>query len=186
MKTKSKALVTALRVLASALLGIPVLLLCSCAGTPTRHYSLPPKGTPQPADQAIFRTAQGLVGKPYVKIDGHYFSMGPDLGQTLHYVFLQPFTEPPKRSLEVRLLPGPHTVEVAVAYNGCWSLPFNAGRTINFEADPGKSYELQVKLIRFKDQNATGNIEWGTKIIELDTHREFEPAPASIGEQAKF
>jgi hypothetical protein len=129
---------------------------------------------------------QDLAFKPYVKIDGHYFSMGPDLGQTLNYVFLHPFTDPPKRSLEVRLLPGAHTVEVAVAYNGCWSLPFNAGRTINFEAGAGKSYELQVKLIRFKDQNATGNIEWGTKIIELETHREFEPGSASIEQQAKL
>jgi hypothetical protein len=47
------------------------------------------------------------------------------------------------RSLEVRLLPGSHKIDVAIAYNGSWSLPFRKGRNISFEAVPGKSYELQ-------------------------------------------
>ena len=185
MQTKAKAPNNALRLVARAMLGIPVLLLCSCAGTPVRHYTLAPQGTPRPTEEATFRASQSLVGKPYVKVDGHYFSVGPDLGQTLHYVFLRPFTDPPRRSLELRLLPGPHTVEVAVAYNGSWSLPFNAGRTITFEATAGKSYELQVSLIRFEDQSAAGHIEWGTKVVESETHKEFEPDSASPGQQAK-
>ncbi len=89
------------------------------------------------------------------------------------------------RSLEVRLLPGHHRVEVAIAYMRSWSLPFSKGRTINFEAVAGKSYQLQFKIIKFNDLRATGNIDWGTKVIEVDTGKEFVPDPDAPVQQAK-
>jgi len=96
--------------------------------------------------------------------------------------FLHPFAEPQMRSLEVRLSPGPHKAEVAIAYMGSWSLPFSKGRTINFEAVAGKNYELELNIIRFNDYLATGNIEWGTKVVEVETRKEFISDPASSGQ----
>lgn len=83
------------------------------------------------------------------------------------------------RSLEVRLLPGSHKIDVAIAYNGSWSLPFSKSRSISFEAQAGKTYQLKFYVIRFKDQCATGNIEWGTKVVEVETGKEFTSVPAS-------
>ncbi len=173
----------ALRVVARAWFGIPVLLMCSCAGTAVKHYTLVPPGAPQPAGEAIFRASEQPAIKPFVRIDGHCFSVGSELAEAVHEGFLCPFSEQRMRSLEVRLSPGPHKVEVAIAYLGSWSLPFREARTIDFEAQAGKSYALQVSILRFKDLRATGNIEWGTKVIELETRREFEPRPDSPGWQ---
>ena len=89
------------------------------------------------------------------------------------------------RSLQVRLLPGHHKVNVAIAYMGSWSLPFSKGRTIDFDAMGGKTYRLQFKVIQFNDLRATGNIEWGTKVIEVETNKEFEPGPDSPAQQAR-
>lgn len=176
---KAKARNETLRLVARALFGIPVLLMCSCAGTPVKHYNLALQGAPRPAEEAIFLASEKPVIKPYVKIDGHRFSVGSELEGTVVDGVLHPFTEPRMRSLEVRLLPGTHKVDVAIAYMGSWSLPFSKGRSISFEANAGKSYELQLKIIRFNDYQATGNIEWGTKVIESETRKEFGPDPDS-------
>jgi hypothetical protein len=120
--------------------------------------------------------------KPFVKIDGHYFSVGSELEQTLVDELIRPFAEPQMRSLDVRLPPGLHKVEVAIAYNGSWSLPFSGGRSISFEASAGKSYELAFTVNQFNDQRATGNIDWGTKVIEIETQKEFKPVAESPGQ----
>lgn len=120
--------------------------------------------------------------KPFVKIDGHYFSMGSELKNTVADGVLRPCAEPQMRSLDVRLFPGRHKVDVAIAYVGRWSLPFSKGRSISFEAQAGKSYELRFNVIRFNDLRAKGNIEWGVKLIEVDTGKEFTSDPASPGQ----
>ena len=116
--------------------------------------------------------------KPFIKLDGHAFSVGSELEGTVADGIIHPFTEPQMRSLEVRLLPGTHKVDVALAYIGSWSLPFSKGRSISFEANTGKSYELRFQILRFNDYRATGNIEWETKVIEVETGKEFIPDPA--------
>jgi len=179
---KAKARNDTLRFVARALFGIPVLLMCSCAGTPVKHYTLASQGAPRPAEEAIFLASEKPVIKPFVKIDGHYFSVGSELEGTVVDGILRPFAEPQKRSLEVRMSPGTHKVDVAIAYMGSWSLPFSKGRSISFEANAGKSYELQLKIIRFNDYQATGNIEWGTKVIEVETGKEFKSDPDSPGQ----
>jgi hypothetical protein len=161
----------------SALFGIPV-LLCSCTGTPVKHYTLAPRG----AEEAIFRVSEKPAMKPFVKIDGHYFSVGSELEGTVVDGIIHPFSEPQMRSLEVRLSPGPHKVEVAIAYTGSWSLPFSEDRSISFEANAGKSYELEFNVIQFNDYRATGNIEWETKVIEMDTRKEFKSGPYLPGQ----
>jgi hypothetical protein len=177
-KTRNDTLCLVLR----AFLGIPVLLICSCTSTPVKHYTLASQGAPRPTEEAIFRVSEKTAIKPFVKIDGHYFSVGSELEGTVVDGVLRPFAEPQMRSLEVRLLPGSHKIDVAIEYMGYWSLPFNKGRTINFEANAGKSYELQLQIMRFNDYCATGNIEWGTKVIEVDTGKEFTSDPASPGQ----
>jgi hypothetical protein len=111
--------------------------------------------------------------KPFVKIDGHYFSVGSEVEKTLVEGFVRPFSEPRARSLEVRLSPGHHKVDVAIAFMGYCSLPFSKGKSISFEADAGKSYELKCNLVQFNDYRATGNAEWGAKVIEVDSGKEF-------------
>jgi hypothetical protein len=123
----------------------------------------------QPATEAIFKVSEKPVMKPFVKIDGHYFSVGSEVEETLVDGFIRPFAEPQMRSFDVRLSPGTHTVDVAIAYNGSWSLPFSAGRSITFTAVAGKRYELKFDVERFKDLRATGDIEWETSIIEIAT-----------------
>jgi hypothetical protein len=167
---------------AGAFLGIPILLMCSCTHSPVEHYTLAPKGSPGSAEEAIFSASEQPAIRPCVKIDGHYFSTGSKLVETVIDPLLQPFAESQTRSFEVRLLPGPHKVDVAIDFAGSCSLHFSDGRTINFQADAGKSYELQVKILRFKDQLATGNIEWGTKIVEVETQKEFASDPGSSGQ----
>lgn len=184
-RDKAKARNITLRWVVSAWFGIPVLLMCSCTHTPVKHYTLASQGAPRPAEEAVFTATEKPAIKPFVKIDGHEFSVGSELEQALVDGFLDPFSEPQMRSLEVRLLPGPHKVNVAIAYMGSWSLPFSKGRTINFEANAGKTYRLQFKVIQFNDQRATGNIEWGTKVIEVETRKEFESEPDSAGQQVK-
>jgi len=152
--------------------------MCSCASTPVKHYTLASKGAPRPSEEAIFLASEQTVVKPFVKIDGHYFSVGSELKGTVIDGIIHPFSEPQKRSLEVRLLPGTHKVDVALAYIGSWSLPFSKGRSISFEANTGKSYELRFQILRFNDYRATGNIEWETKVIEVETGKEFIPDPA--------
>lgn len=164
-----------------ALFGIPVLLMCSCTATPVKHYTLAAQGAPRPAEEAIFRLSEKPAMKPFVKIDGHYFSVGSELQGTLLDGLIHPFSEPQMRSLDVRLFPGLHRVDVAIAYMGSWSLPFSKGRTISFEANAGKSYELQFDVIKLNDYRATGNVEWETKVIEIDTRKEFASAPDSPG-----
>jgi hypothetical protein len=168
-----------LRFLARAWVGIPVLLMCSCTSAPVKHYTLVSKGASRPADEATFRASEQPAFKPFVKIDGHEFTVGSELEATLVEGLVHPFAEPEMRSLEVRLLPGPHKVEVAIAYMGSWSLPFSKGRTINLEAEAGKSYELQFDVLKFNDHNATGNIDWETKVVEVETRKEFRPGPDS-------
>jgi hypothetical protein len=181
-RSKAKARNDLLRCVSRALFGIPVLLLCSCTSTPVKHYTLASQGASRPAEEAIFRASEKPAFKPFVKIDGHYFSVGSEFEGTVVDGVLRPFSEPQMRSLEVRLLPGPHKVDVAIAYMGSWSLPFTKGRSISFEANAGKSYELQFKIIRFNDHLATGNIEWGTKVVEVETQKEFKSDPDSTGQ----
>ena len=171
-----------LRLVLSAFLGIPFLLMCSCAATPVKHYTLASQGTPRPSAEALFRATEKPCMKPFVKIDGQYFSVGSELKNTVVDGVLRPCSEPQMRSLDVRLLPGRHKVDVAIAYNGSWSLPFSKGRSISFEANAGKSYELKFNVIQFNDLRAKGNIEWGTRIIEVDTGKEFTSDPASPGQ----
>ena len=182
---KAKTLHYALRGMARVLFGIPVLLMCSCSHTPVKHYTLASQGEPRPAEEALFTATEKPAFKPFVKIDGHEFSVGSELEQAVVDGFLQPFSEPQMRSLEVRLLPGHHRVNVAIAYMHSWSLPFSKGRTINFEANAGKTYRLQFKIIQFNDLRATGNIEWGTKVIEAETGKEFQSEPDSPAQQIK-
>jgi hypothetical protein len=163
-----------LRFVTRAVFGVPILLMCSCASTPVKHYTLAPKGAPRPTEEAVFSASEKPAIKPFVKIDGHAFSVGSELEEALIGGVLHPFAEPQMRSLQVRLLPGTHKVDVAIAYMGSWSLPFSKGRSISFEANAGKSYELQCKIVRFNDYCATGNIEWGTKVIEVETGKEYE------------
>jgi len=177
--SNTKTPMNKLRLVLSACLGIPVLLLCSCAATPVKHYTLASEGAPRPADEAIFRATEKTAMKPFVKLDGHAFSVGSELEGTVADGIIHPFTEPPMRSLEVRLLPGAHKLEVAIAYNGSWSLPFSKGRSISFEAQAGKTYQLQFHVIQFNDLCAKGNIEWGTKVVEVETGKEFTSVPAS-------
>lgn len=120
--------------------------------------------------------------KPFVKIDGHYFSVGSEVEEKIVEGFVRPFSEPRKRSLEVRLSPGIHKVDVAIAYNGSWSLPFSAGRSITFNAIAGKSYVLKFDVETFMDLRATGNIAWETSVIEVDTFKEFTAASGSSGQ----
>ena len=120
--------------------------------------------------------------KPFVKIDGHYFSVGSELEATVIDGLIRPFSEPQMRSLDVRLSPGPHKVDVAIAYTGSWSLPFSENRSISFEANAGKSYELEFNVIQFNDYRADGNIEWETKVIEMDTRKEFKSDPYLPGQ----
>ncbi len=162
-----------LRFVLTALFGIPVLLLCSCTGTPVKHYTLASQGPPRPAEEAIFKVSGKPAMKPFVKIDGHYFSVGSEVEETLVEGFVRPFSEPRMRSLDVRLFPGLHKVDVAIALMGDWSLPFSKGRSISFEANAGKSYELKFNLVQFNDYRATGNAEWEAKVIEVDTGKEF-------------
>jgi len=184
-RDKAKAWNIVLRRGAGAWFAIPVLLMCACTHTPVKHYTLASQGPPRPNEEAVFTATEKPAFKPFVKIDGHEFSVGSQLEEALVDGFLQPFSEPQMRSLEVRLLPGPHKVNVAIAYIGSWSLPFSKGRTINFEANAGKTYRLQFKVIQFNDHLATGNIEWGTKVIEVETGKEFESEPDSASQQAK-
>ena len=156
--------------------------MCSCTSTPVKQYSLASQGAPRPADEALFRASEQPAIKPFVKVDGHEFSVGSELEEAIQEGFLRPFAEPQMRSLEVRLLPGPHKVEVAIAYMGSWSLPFSSGRTINFEAAAGKSYELEFNIIKFNGYRANGNIDWGTKVVEVGTQKEFKSEPASTGQ----
>src|ERR1039458_7086725 len=167
------------RFLARAWVGIPVLLMCSCASTQVQHYTLASQGASRPADEATFRASEQPAFKPFVKIDGHEFSVGSELESTLIDGLIHPFAEPQMRSLDVRLLPGSHKVEVAIAYMGSCSLPFSKGRTINFEAEAGKSYELQLDVIKFNYHRATGNIDWETKVVEVGTRKEFKSDPDS-------
>jgi hypothetical protein len=178
----TKARKNTLRFLATVMFGIPVLLLCSCTSTPVKRYTLASQGAPRPAEEAIFRATEKPVIKPFVKIDGHEFSVGSELKATVVDGVLHPFSEPQMRSLEVRLLPGPHKIDVAIAYMGSWSLPFSKGRSIRIEANAGKNYELQLKILRFNDYRASGNIEWGTKVIEVETRKEFKSEPDSTGQ----
>ena len=178
----AKARSVILRLVARASFGIPVLLMCSCTSTPVKHYTLASKGAPRPADEALFRATEQPAIKPFVKIDGHEFSVGSEVKEAILEGFVHPFAEPQMRSLEVRLLPGPHKVEVAIAYMGSWSLSFSKGRTINFDASAGKSYELELNIIKFNDFLASGNIDWGTRVVEVDTQKEFESEPASPGQ----
>jgi hypothetical protein len=171
-----------LHFMARVVFGVPIVLMCSCASAPIKHYTLAPKGAPRPAEEAMFLASEKPVIKPFVKIDGHYFSVGSELEGTVVEGILRPFSEPQKRSLEVRLLPGTHKVDVALAYMGSWSLPFSKGRSISFEAKAGKNYELQFKILRFNDYRAAGNIEWGTKVIEVETGKEFKSHPDSPGQ----
>ena len=177
--SRAKARNHTLRFLARAWVGIPVLLMCSCASSPVKHYTLASQGASRPADEATFRASEQPAFKPFVKIDGHEFSVGSELESTLIDGLIHPFAEPQMRSLDVRLLPGSHKVEVAIAYMGSWSLPFSKGRTINFEAEAGKSYELQFDVIKFNDHRATGNIDWETKVVEVGTRKEFKSDPDS-------
>jgi len=119
--------------------------------------------------------------KPFVRIDGHYFSVGSELEGAVREGFAHPFEEPQMRSLEVRLLPGHHKVEVAIKWIDSWSLPFSKGRTIEFDANAGKTYELQFNIIQFNDSNASPNIEWGTRVVEVETLKEFASDQASSG-----
>ena len=178
---KTKAQKVTRRFAAMAFFGIPVLLMCSCSSTPVKQYSLALEGAPRPAEEALFKASEQPASKPFVKIDGHYFSVGSDLEEAVlnPYPYLHPFEEPRMRSVEVRLLPGQHKVEVAIKWIKSWSLPFSQGRTINFEAEAGKSYELQFDVIKFNDLCATGNIEWETKVVEVETRKEFKPGPDS-------
>jgi hypothetical protein len=171
-----------LHFMARVAFGVPIVLMCSCASAPVKHYTLAPKGAPRPAEEAIFLASEKTVIKPFVKIDGHYFSVGSELKGTVIDGIIHPFSEPQKRSLEVRLSPGTHKVDVAIAYMGSWSLPFSKGRSISFEANAGKNYELQFKILRFKDYQAAGHIEWGTKVIEVETGKEFKSDPDSPGQ----
>jgi len=159
--------------------------MCSCAIKPVKQYTLASQGALRPNDEATFRATEKPAFKPYVKIDGHPFSVGSEVEDAWVYGFMHPFAEPQMRSLEVRLLPGHHKVEVAIDYMGQWSLPFSKGRTITFEAVAGKTYQLQFKIIKFNDFEATGNIDWGTKIIEVDTGKEFVPDQSAPVQQAK-
>jgi hypothetical protein len=179
---KATARKNTLRFVAMALFGIPVVLMCSCTTTPVKHYNLALKGAPRSPEEATFSASEQPAIKPFVKIDGHCFSVGSELEEILCTSLLHPFAEPQTRSLEVRLLPGPHRIEVAIAYMGSWSLPFSKGRTINFEANAGKTYELLLNLVQFNDYLATGNIEWGTKVIEVETGKEFGAAPDAPGQ----
>jgi len=38
---------------------------------------------------------------------------------------------------------------------------------------------LQFHVIQFNDLCAKGNIEWGTKVVEVETGKEFTSVPAS-------
>ena len=171
-----------LRLVLSTFLGIPLLLLCSCAATQVKHYTLASPGSPRPSAEAIFRATEKPIMKPFVKIDGHYFSVGSNFKGTVVDGVLRPCAEPQMRSLEVRLLPGHHTVDVAIAYNGSWSLPFSKGRTISFEANAGKTYELKFDVVQFNDLRAKGNITWDARIIEVDSSKQFTSTPASSGQ----
>ena len=131
----------------------------------------------------MFKVTEKPAMKPFVKIDGHYFSVGSDVEETLIEGFVHPFTDPPMRSLDVRLSPGPHKVDLAIAYIGSWSLPFSEGRSISFEAIAGRTYELQFYVVKFNDLHATGNIEWGAKIVESETGKEFTLASGSLAQQ---
>jgi hypothetical protein len=170
------------RLVLSALLGIPVLLMCSCAIKPVKHYALATPGAPPPAEAAVFRATEKPAMKPYVKIDGQCFSVGSEFKELVVDGVLHPFAEPQMRSLEVRLTPGPHKVDIAIAYTGIWSLPFSQGRSISFEAVAGKSYELKFVVNKFNDQHAEGHIDWGTSIVEVDTGKEFTIDPTSPGQ----
>jgi hypothetical protein len=155
--------------------------MCSCTGTPVKHYTLAFQGAPRRAEEAIFRVSEKPAMKPFVRIDGHYFSVGSELEGAVRDGFAHPFEETQMRSLEVRLLPGHHKVEVAIKWIDSWSLPFSKGRTIEFDANAGKTYELQFNIIQFNDSNASPNIEWGTKVVEVETLKEFASDQASSG-----
>jgi hypothetical protein len=178
---KTKAHNITPRFAAIAFFGIAAFLMCSCSSSPVKQYSVAMQGAPRPAEEAIFRASEQPASKPFVKIDGHYFSVGSDLEEDVlsPYPYLHPFDEPRMRSVEVRLLPGHHKVEVAIKWIKSWSLPFSKGRTIDFEAEAGKSYELQFDVLKFNDYSATGNIDWETKVVEVETRKEFRPGPDS-------
>ena len=159
--------------------GIPVLLMCSCATPPVKHYTMIPKGASQAAQEATFRATEAPGIKPFVKIDGREFSVGTEVEEAARDGFIYPFRETEMRSLEVQLPPGPHKVDVAIKWIYSWSLPFSKGRTISFDAEAGKSYELQIELVRFNDLRATGNIDWETKVVEVGTKKEFRAGPDS-------
>ena len=169
------------RFLAKALLGIPVLLMCSCARTPVKHYTLAFQGAPRPAEEAVLTVTEKPAIKPYVKIDGHCFSVGSELGGAVRDGFIYPFEETPMRSLQVRLLPGHHRVEVAIKWIGSWSLPFSRARTIEFDASAGKTYELRYRIIQFNDSYASPSIEWETEIVEAGALKEFASGQGSSG-----
>jgi hypothetical protein len=165
-----------------ALFGIPVLLMCSCAAKPVKHYTLASPGPPQPAQEAIFKVSEKIAMKPFVKIDGHYFSVGSELEHTVVDGLIRPTSIPPLRSLDVRLSPGRHKVDVAISYLGSWSLPFSKGKSISFEAQAGKTYELKFHALEFNNPPATGYIEWETRVIEVAAGKEGLPDPASPGQ----
>ena len=131
--SNTKTPMNKLRLVLSACLGIPVLLLCSCAATPVKHYTLASEGAPRPAEEAIFRATEKPAMKPFVKLDGHAFSVGSELEGTVADGIIHPFTEPQMRSLEVRLLPGAH--------NSRWRLHITA-------RGPSLSARAEVSALR--------------------------------------
>ena len=51
----------------------------------------------------MFKVTEKPAMKPFVKIDGHYFSVGSELEEMFVDGFVHPFLDSPMRSLDVRL-----------------------------------------------------------------------------------
>ena len=172
MKAKTKSPVR--RFLRTALLLTSIGLTCSCATE--KHYKLAFAGPRQAAEEATFiaRPGRVVVTPLVISIDGHKNDID---GHSFRLVGVWNHT------LQARLLPGTHKLIVNVQPAEDSTLMFSGfpDKHITFEAIAGRSYELKVNAVNFRQPFFWGHVQWEAKVIEAETGKEF-PSDESLSQ----